>query len=254
MLKFKSFIKSDDADWVTFIHGAGGSSTIWHKQVKFLKNHFNLLLIDLRGHGMSNQLTIDNEYSLDLVVEEIIEVKQHLGIKKSHFIGVSLGSVIITKLSEKHPLLVDKIVLSGAITSFSFRTLFLLRTVQIIKGVIPNIVLYRLFAWIIMPRKGHQKSREIFINEAKKIKANAFKKWLKLLPEIKRTIDSISHIEINRPILFISGHEDYLFVNQIEEFVKNKSNCILKKIKKSGHIVNIDQHQMFNQFTVNFLK
>ena len=52
----------------------------------------------------------------------------------------------------------------------------------------------------------------------------------------------------------ISGHEDYLFVNQIEEFVKNKSNCILKKIKKSGHIVNIDQHQMFNQFTVNFLK
>ena len=74
------------------------------------------------------------------------------------------------------------------------------------------------------------------------------------MPEIKRTIDSIPHIEINRPILFISGYEDYLFVNQIEEFVKNKSNCILKKIKKSGHIVNIDQHQMFNQFTVNFLK
>ena len=89
MLKFKSFIKSDDADWVTFIHGAGGSSTIWHKQVKFLKNHFNLLLIDLRGHGMSNQLTIKDEYSLDLVVEEIIEVNEHLGINKSHFIGVS---------------------------------------------------------------------------------------------------------------------------------------------------------------------
>jgi len=254
VLKFKSFIKSDDAEWVTFIHGAGGSSTIWYKQVKFLKNHFNLLLIDLRGHGMSNVLTINDEYSLDLVIEEIIEVKDHLGIKKSHFIGVSLGSVIITKLSEKYPDLIDKIVLSGAITSFSFRTLFLLRTVQLIKGFTPNIVLYRLFAWIIMPRKGHEKSRKIFINEAKKIKANAFKKWLKLLPEIKRTIDSISLIEINKPILFISGYEDYLFVSQIEEFVKNKSNCILKKIKKSGHIVNIDQYKIFNQSTLNFLK
>jgi pimeloyl-ACP methyl ester carboxylesterase len=93
-----------------------------------------------------------------------------LGINKSHFIGVSLGSVIITKISEKYPDLVDKIVLSGAITSFSFRTLFLLRTVQIIKGVIPNIVLYRLFAWIIMPRKGHQKSRQIFIKKPKKLR------------------------------------------------------------------------------------
>jgi len=254
VLKYKSFVKSDDADWVTFIHGAGGSSTIWHKQVKFLRNHFNLLLIDLRGHGMSNTLTIQNKYSLNLVIEEIIEVKRHLGINKSHFVGVSLGSVIITKLTEKYPELVDKIVLSGAITSFSFRTLFLLRTVQVVKGFIPNIVLYRLFAWIIMPRKSHEESRKIFINEARKIKANAFKKWLRLLPEIKHSIDSISKLEVKRPILFISGHEDYLFVSQIEKFVKNKSNCILKKIKKSGHIVNIDQYKIFNQSTLNFLK
>ena len=47
--KFKHFIKSEDAAWITFIHGAGGSSTIWHKQVKVLKEHFNLLLIDLKG-------------------------------------------------------------------------------------------------------------------------------------------------------------------------------------------------------------
>jgi len=105
-----------------------------------------------------------------------------------------------------------------------------------------------------MPRKSHEESRKIFINEARKIKANAFKKWLRLLPEIKHSIDSISKLEVKRPILFISGHEDYLFVSQIEKFVKNKSNCILKKIKKSGHIVNIDQYKIFNQSTLNFLK
>ena len=81
MLKFKHFIKSDDAAWITFIHGAGGSSTIWHKQVKVLKEHFNLLLIDLRGYGMSNDLPVDNDYSLDVVVDEVVDVVQYLNIK-----------------------------------------------------------------------------------------------------------------------------------------------------------------------------
>ena len=39
--------------WITFIHGAGGSSSIWFNQVRFFKKYFNVLLIDLRGHGRS---------------------------------------------------------------------------------------------------------------------------------------------------------------------------------------------------------
>ena len=254
MLKFKHFINSDDSSWITFIHGAGGSSTIWHKQVKVLKEHFNLLLIDLRGHGMSNDMPVDNHYSLDLVVDEVVEVIQHLNIKKSHFIGVSLGTIIITKISNLYPKIVDKVVLSGAITSFSTRTLFLLRTAQAIKGFTPNIILYRLFALIIMPSKEHRVSRRVFIKEAKKIKSRAFKNWLRLLPEIKHSIDDISKLKLSKPTLFISGIEDYLFVQQIEEYVKDKSNCFLKKVNNSGHIVNIDQHKIFNNFTLKFLK
>ena len=254
MLKFKHFIKSDDAAWITFIHGAGGSSTIWHKQVKVLKEHFNLLLIDLRGHGMSNDLPVNNDYSLNVVVDEVVEVIQYLNIKKSHFIGVSLGTIIITKISDLHPKIVDKVILSGAITSFSTRTLFLLRTAQAIKGFTPNIILYRLFALIIMPSKEHRVSRRVFINEAKKIKNKAFKNWLSLLPEIKHTIDGISKLRLSKPTLFISGIEDYLFVRQIEEYVKDKSNCFLQKVNNSGHIVNIDQHKIFNNFTLRFLK
>ena len=254
MLKFKHFIKSDDAAWITFIHGAGGSSTIWHKQVKVLKEHFNLLLIDLRGHGMSNDLPVNNDYSLNVVVDEVVEVIQYLNIKKSHFIGVSLGTIIITKISDQYPKIVDKVILSGAITSFSTRTLFLLRTAQAIKGFTPNIILYRLFALIIMPSKEHRVSRKVFINEAKKIKNKAFKNWLRLLPEIKRTIDDISKLKLSKPTLFISGIEDYLFVRQIEEYVKDKSNCFLQKVNNSGHIVNIDQHKIFNNFTLRFLK
>lgn len=203
---------------------------------------------------MSNQLPINNDYSLDDVTDEILEVCVHLNIKKSHFMGVSLGSILITKLIQSKPTLVDKVVLSGAITGFNKKTRFLLRLLQLLKNILPNIVLYTTFAWIIMPKKNHQFSRQLFVREAKKIKHRAFRKWLRLLPEIKATIETISNLKMDCPILFISGQEDYLFVNQIEEYVKGKSHCVLRRIRQSGHIVNIDQHEKFNQITLHFLK
>ncbi len=47
--------KNENANqWVTFVHGAGGSSSIWFKQIREFQKHFNVLLLDLRGHGDSN--------------------------------------------------------------------------------------------------------------------------------------------------------------------------------------------------------
>ena len=47
MLKFKTHINNKNNDWVTFLHGFGGSSNIWHKQVRELSKYHNLLFIDL---------------------------------------------------------------------------------------------------------------------------------------------------------------------------------------------------------------
>ena len=59
MLKFKTHINNKNNEWITFIHGFGGSSNIWHKQVRDLCRHYNLLFVDLRGHGKSKLVPID---------------------------------------------------------------------------------------------------------------------------------------------------------------------------------------------------
>ena len=53
MLYHKIHFLSEDAEWVVFVHGAGGSSAVWFKQIKDYKKNFNVLLVDLRGHGKS---------------------------------------------------------------------------------------------------------------------------------------------------------------------------------------------------------
>ena len=96
MLSYSVFPNKNSKKWVTFIHGAGGSSSIWFRQIRAFKAEFNVLLIDLRGHGNSKITSKDNtkqEYTFDFITNDIVEVLQHLQITKSHFIGISMGTI-----------------------------------------------------------------------------------------------------------------------------------------------------------------
>ena len=68
---------SQSKAWVTFVHGAGGSSSIWFKQLREFSKHFNVLLLDLRGHGKSRmQLSnvFKKKYTFDVLAEDILAV------------------------------------------------------------------------------------------------------------------------------------------------------------------------------------
>jgi pimeloyl-ACP methyl ester carboxylesterase len=117
MLKFKTHINKKNKQWITFIHGFGGSSNIWHKQVRDLYQHYNLLFVDLRGHGKSRTIGVDSNLNISIVCEDIINVLKFLKIKNSHFVGISFGSLLIMKLIETHQRYINKSILAGAITS-----------------------------------------------------------------------------------------------------------------------------------------
>ena len=55
MLHYSTHLNPTSKLWVTFVHGAGGSSSIWFKQIRAFSKHFNVLMVDLRGHGKSKR-------------------------------------------------------------------------------------------------------------------------------------------------------------------------------------------------------
>jgi hypothetical protein len=77
------------------------------------------------------------------------------------------------------------------------------------------MLLYKLFAYIIMPKSNHKESRRIFIKEAKLIDRKVFKKWLKLIPDLKKYILHLKPIKFKKYILFLSGKGDYLFSSEV---------------------------------------
>ena len=47
MLSHSVYKNENTSKWVTFIHGAGGSSSIWFQQFRAFKNEFNILFLHL---------------------------------------------------------------------------------------------------------------------------------------------------------------------------------------------------------------
>lgn len=125
MLYYKKYEKDESKEWVVFVHGAGGSSSIWFQQLKAFKSVFNVLLVDLRGHGKSKdalQMYYEEEYTFDDISKDVLQVLDHLNIQRAHFVGVSLGTIIIRNLSELAPERVKSAILCGAITRLNVRS------------------------------------------------------------------------------------------------------------------------------------
>lgn len=257
MIHYTIYTNENSQQWVTFVHGAGGSSSIWYKQIRDFKKNYNVLLLDLRGHGNStSQLkkAFSEKYTFEAIANDIIEVIDFLKIEKSHFVGISLGTILIRQLAEMYPKKVQSMILGGAILKMNFRSQLLMKFGNFFKYLLPYLILYKLFAFIILPRKNHKKSRLLFVNEAKKMCQKEFIKWFKLTSEINPILKYFRQIELHIPTLYIMGEQDYMFLPAVKMVVKKQylSSSIFV-IENCGHVVNVEKPNDFNVKALDFL-
>lgn len=257
MIHHKTYRNNHSQEWVTFVHGAGGSSSIWFQQLKAFRSKYNVLLLDLRGHGRSKfkvKEVLDKKYTFDFITADIIEVMDHLQIEKSHFVGISLGTILIRNLAELHPDRVHSMILGGAIMKLNVKSQILMKLGVIFKSVIPYMLLYKLFAFIIMPRKNHRESRLLFIREAKKLYQREFIRWFKLSAEVNPLLKFFREKDSTIPSLYIMGEQDHLFLPSIRKIVSSHNSAELNVINDCGHVVNVEQASEFNHRSLTFLK
>jgi len=255
MLHYTTHLCNPQAQWVTFIHGAGGSSSIWFKQIRDFKKHYNVLLLDLRGHGKSKDHIYQKlkRYRFEQIGDEVIEVLNHLKIPKTHLVGISLGTIVAREITERYPKMSHSMILGGAIMKFNLKGQFLIKAGNLLKSVLPYLVMYKILAFIIMPKKNHKESRNLFVKEAKKLYQKEFIRWFGLASTVNPLLRLFRIKDSGVPTLYIMGAEDHMFLPSITRLVQDHHSSRLLVVDECGHVVNVEQPEIFNAESIKFL-
>ena len=96
---------------IVFLHGSGLSHIVWSLTEQFFYiNNFNVLSIDLPGHGKSDGPCLE---SIEKIAEWLEDVFKKLNLKNLVLVGHSQGCLEILEYSHRYTKRLDKIVFVG---------------------------------------------------------------------------------------------------------------------------------------------
>jgi len=92
---------------VLLLHGGLANANYWGHQVRALQRHYQVIVMDSRGHGRSSRN--QEPYGYDLMASDVVALLDHLAIKKAAIVGWSDGAIIGLDIAMKHPERVSKL-------------------------------------------------------------------------------------------------------------------------------------------------
>ncbi|MEM7034984.1 MAG: alpha/beta hydrolase [Chloroflexota bacterium] len=99
-------------------HGVGTSMESWSKlDLSALKEQYQFIFIDSRGHGQSDKPHQDEAYDYRALLSDIIALLDHLHLDQIHYWGYSMGGKLGYALAQHHPERLQSLIIGGA-TSF----------------------------------------------------------------------------------------------------------------------------------------
>jgi pimeloyl-ACP methyl ester carboxylesterase len=188
---------------VVLIHGWLASARLnWDLPgiTAMLAKDYQVIAMDVRGHGLSDKPTEESAYGPELV-GDVTRLLDHLHIKKAHIVGYSMGGIIAGNFIARHP---DR-VLSGTLGGMG---------------------------WLKSGGAGQWGFGQIAKNEPD---AKAFAVCGRSLAKLALTEDEIKSIRV--PVTILVGDKDDLIKNlYIVPLRKVRADWPVIEIKDANHI------------------
>src|SRR5690606_37538730 len=73
------------------LHGFTGSQNSWKPFVPMWQDKFQLILVDLIGHGKTDHPNGASRYKMECVAFDLRSILEKLQIPKTHLLGYSMG-------------------------------------------------------------------------------------------------------------------------------------------------------------------
>ena len=220
-------------------------------QLPQFSRHFQVINIDLRGHGRSGKPP--GPYSIPLFAEDTIQLIRALEISSVHILGISLGGMVAFQLALDFPDLVRSLVIVNSVPeliahNFKDRTdywkrLLIVRLFGLEK--MGQVLAERFF---IEPEQGGL--REIFV---RRWAANHKPSYLASLKAVFGWSVRERLGEIQAPSLVIGAEGDYFSNEEKKQYTQLMPNAELVIVENSRHALPAEKPIEFNDIVEEFL-
>lgn len=241
---------SANKEWLVFIHAAFVDRRMFEKQFDYFSGKYNLLAIDILGHG--NSIHAQKGDGIEKMSDWIDRIFQKHKIPAAHFIGVSLGSVFIQDFANKYENKVLSLACFGGydINNFDIKSQKSNSKEQM------KMMLKALFSikWFAKANKKisayTSDAQTAFYNMNIQFKKSSFR----YMAGLNKLVNKYPKKERNYNLLVGCGEHDIPMEIEIVNNWAEYENCDKIIFGNAGHCVNMDVPQEFNICLEKFLQ
>jgi pimeloyl-ACP methyl ester carboxylesterase len=152
---------------VLLVHGWGCSSYVFHRNMPALAEAgFRAISVDLKGHGLSDKPVAGEEYTVDSLVEHLLDILDALELERPALAGHSLGGTLIYHFAARYPErvrclgLLSPVGLSGVKLMWLYRLLTPGPLTPILRQIKPRVIV-TLALKRVYGKRGHFTPRDV---------------------------------------------------------------------------------------------
>lgn len=234
------------------LHGLFGFSDNWQTHAKKLAEYYRVILVDQRNHGHSDW---SNDFSYELMAEDLHELCVDLKLEKIILMGHSMGGKTAMLFAQHYPDVIDKlIVVDMGIKRYPMHHQQILAGLneidlsqinvrsevdEILKNYIDSVGIRQFLL------------KNIYWKEKGKLA------WRMNIPVLEREMDAIlTSLNIEDcfiPTLFIRGElSNYILDEDIESIENSFPDSELVTIPGAGHWVHAEAPELFLESVLSF--
>ena len=253
MVKYFNIESSRIACWVNstnfgahkqsliFIHGSGGDHSAWSHQYAALHKHYNVVAVDLPGHGSSEGNVESDIGSYCLWVKKLLDILQ---LENIILVGHSLGAAISLQFAINYPQIIQGIVpVGGGMKMPVNPAIFEFLKTNPVESI-------ELICKFYVAKVNREKFMAPLMKSLAQTRIDVLQSDLSACDKFDVS-QEISKISLN--VLVICGAEDKMtppeFSRQITESISGAKLCL---IEGAGHMVMMERPKEFNEALTNF--
>jgi len=247
-----NYLVEGEGPWITMSHSLACNLHMWDEQAAVLAKHFRVLRFDTRGHGASQ--APKGAYTLEELADDLKGLLDALGVKQTHFVGLSKGGMIGQTFALKYPGILKTLVLADTTSRYPAEAAALWAErikVAETQGMEP-LVQPTLERWFTAPfRSANPGKVQRIADQIRTTPVAGYVGCSHAIPKINLS-DRLR--EIDAPALVIVGEQDMgTPVAMAREIHESYPGSELVIIPSAAHLANVEQPGAFNAALADFL-